>query len=72
MVKRNWGGGKRSNAGRKGFKEENLARELVGIGGDICKRALLRQDEFEKIDTLTYLDLAKSFAVKCIPQKFEG
>lgn len=72
MEKTNRKGGVRAGAGRKGFKDESLAKQLVSLGGEICIKALKREGEFADIETSVLLDLARTFAVKSIPNKIEG
>lgn len=72
MVKTKRTGGARQNAGRKGFSEENIARELIRLGATECIKALKKEGEYADLSMEVRLDIACKFAVKAIPQKIEG
>lgn len=65
-------GGARRNAGAKPYADQLKARELAGLGIDVCIAVLKKQGEYADVEREVRIELARSVAVKAMPNIVEG
>ncbi len=71
-LKKTTRGGVRPNSGRKGYADEIMVKKIMVAANNIILNTLEGKGKYANVSDVVVLDIASKFALKGVPQQFEG